>query len=109
MLAKARHYISKDDVKSLYFAIFSSHLTYGSQIWGQVSNSFNNNIFKLQNRALRIISFSDLRADCTPIYRDLKILKLNDYIVMQNCLFVHDALHHTLKGLIFAGINFRGY
>ena len=95
MLAKARHYISNDDLKSLYFAIFSSHLSYGSQIWGQVSNNFNDRIFKLQNRALRIISFSDFRADCTPIYRDLKILKLSDYIVLQNCLFVHDALHHV--------------
>ena len=95
MLAKARHYISKDDLKSLYFAIFSSHLTYGSQIWGQVCNSFNNRIFKLQDRALRIISFSDLRADETPIYRDLKILKLDDHIVLQNCLFAHDALHHV--------------
>ena len=93
MLAKVRHYISKDDLKSLYFAIFSSHLTYGSQIWGQVINSFNQRIFKLQNRALRIITFSDLRADSAPLYRDLKILKLDDHISLQNCLFVHDALH----------------
>ena len=47
MLAKARHYITKDDLKSLYFAICSSHLTYGSQIWGQVINSFNQRIFKI--------------------------------------------------------------
>ena len=93
MLSKARHYISKDDLKSLYFAIFSSHLTYGSQIWGQVINSFNQRIFKLQNRALRIITFSDLRVDSTPIYRDLKILKLDDQIILNNCIFVHDALH----------------
>ena len=93
MLSKARHYISKDDLKSLYFAIFSSHLTYGSQIWGQVSNSFNQHIFKLQNRALRIITFTDLRADSTPIYRDLKILKLEDLVIFLNCLFVHDSLH----------------
>ena len=80
MLAKARHYISKDDLKSLYYAIFSSHLIYGCQIWGQVVNSFNHKIFKLQNRALRIITFSDLRADSTPLYCDLKILKLVDLI-----------------------------
>ena len=95
MLAKARHYISKDDLKSLYFALFSSHLSYGCQVWGQVSNTFNKRIFKLQNRALRIISFSNFRVDCTPVYRDLKILKLSDFIILQNCLFVHDALHHV--------------
>lgn len=93
MLSKARHYIPNDDLKTLYFAIFSSHLIYGCQIWGQVTNSFNQKIFKLQNRALRIITFSDFRAESNPLYSDLKILKLEDQIVLQNCLFVHDALH----------------
>ena len=95
MLAKARHYISPVELKSLYFAIFSSHLSYGCQIWGQVLSSFNQHIFKLQNRAMRIITFSDLRVESTPIYRDLKILKLKDHIILQNCLFVHDALHRV--------------
>ena len=92
MLCKARHYINNNDLKTLYYAIFSSHLIYGSQIWGQVSNVFNNKIFKLQNRALRIISFSDFRADSKPLYANLNILKLSDQIILQNCLFVHDAL-----------------
>ena len=40
MLCKARHYISSDELKTLYYAIFSSHLIYGCQIWGQVTNTF---------------------------------------------------------------------
>ena len=103
MLCKARHYVEIDDLKALYFAIFSSHLIYGCQIWGQVTNSFNQKIFKLQNRALRIITFSDFRADTNPMYSDLKILKLEDQIVLQNCLFVHDALDDS------SPICFRNY
>ena len=68
MLCKARHYITTNDLKTLYFAIFSSHLIYGCQIWGQCTNVFNKKVFKLQNRALRIISFSDFRADSNPLY-----------------------------------------
>ena len=94
MLCKARHYVPKDDLKNLYFAIFSSHLIYASQIWGQVTNTFNQKIFKLQNRALRILSFSDFRADSNPLYSNLSILKLRDQIVIQNCLFVHDSLNN---------------
>ena len=92
MLCKARHYINLDDLKTLYYAIFSSHLMYGCQIWGQYINTFNQKAFKLQNRALRIISFADFRADSNPLYANLKIIKLSDQITMQNCLFVHDAL-----------------
>ena len=92
MLCKARHFVPKDDLRILYFAIFSSHLTYASQIWGQVTNSFNNKIFNLQHRAIRIITFSDFGADINPLYRDLNLLKLRDQIAIQNCLFVHDSL-----------------
>ena len=95
MLCKARHYITNDDLKTLYYAIFSSHLIYGCQIWGQTTNVFNQKIFKLQNRALRIISFSDISADCNPLYASLNIIKLEDQIVLQNCLFVHDALSNV--------------
>ena len=92
MLCKARHYIQFTDLKTLYYAIFSSHLIYGCQIWGQNINTFNQKVFKLQNRALRIISFANFRADSNPLYVDLKILKLSDQIFLQNCLFVHDTL-----------------
>ena len=95
MLCKARHFVPKDDLRTLYFAIFSSHLIYAAQIWGQVTNSFNQKIFKLQNRALRIITFSDFRANSNPIYRELNILKLRDQIAIQNCLFVHDSLNNN--------------
>ena len=38
MLAKIRHYVTKDTLCSIYFGIFSSILTYGSQIWGQIKS-----------------------------------------------------------------------
>ena len=94
MLCKARHYITNDDLRT-YYAIFSSDLIYGCQIWGQTTNVYNQKIFKLQNRALRIISFSDFSADCNPLYASLNIIKLEDQIVLQNCLFVHDALSNV--------------
>ena len=38
MLPKSKHYVSPKILKEIYFTIFSSHLTYGSQIWGQIPN-----------------------------------------------------------------------
>ena len=39
MLAKVRHYVTKDTLRSIYFGIFSSTLTYGCQIWGQINSN----------------------------------------------------------------------
>ena len=96
MLCKIRHYVPDTELRSIYYAIFSSHMVYGSQIWGQSITTHNEKIFKLQNKALRIISFSDFRAEANPIYRSKHILKLDDQVKLQNCLFVYDFLNRTL-------------
>ena len=98
MLSKARHLISAAHIKMLYYAIFSSHLTYGCQIWAQKLNVFNRKIFTSQNKAVRLITFSHFRASAKPIYGQLEMLKLDDYVFLQNCLFVYDALTNNSPG-----------
>ena len=95
MLSKARHYVPTE-LKSLYHALFSSHLNYGSQIWGQSNNSFVNKISILQKAAPRIITFSNFRAHTNPLFKENNILKLIDGITLQNCLFVYDFLKGKL-------------
>ena len=45
---------------------------------------------------MRIISFSDFHAHSNPIYNREKIIKLDDFVSLQNCLFVHDHLNDKL-------------
>ena len=87
ILSKARHYVPGDELLSIYHAIFSSHLVYGCQIWGQSINIFTKKVFKLQNRAMRILSSADFHANADPLYKMSNILKLNDIIALQNCIF----------------------
>ena len=93
MLCKARYYIPKHEIKSLYYAIFSTHMAYGCQVWGQTNNEI---IFKLQKRAIRIISFANFDAHTSPLFKELKILKLMDLITLHNALMVHDFFNNTL-------------
>ena len=57
MLAKIRHYVPLDTPLNIYYAIFNSHITYGSQIWGQRNYEHLNKLITLQSKALRIINF----------------------------------------------------
>ena len=76
---------------------YSHHtMIYGAQIWGQTITTHTEKVFKLQNRAMRIIDFADFHADANPIYKTNSILKLEDHIKLQNCLFVYDFLKSTL-------------
>ena len=96
MLSKIRHYVPLEELRSIYYAIFSSHMTYGCQVWGQGTNGNIKQIETLQNRALRIINFKGPGTDTSSLYAKNKILKLTDLIKLNNCLFIHDYLHDNL-------------
>jgi hypothetical protein len=96
MLSKIRHYVPKQELQSIYHAIFSSHMSYGCQIWGQGDKENLDKIVKLQNRALRTINFQGPRTETLPLYASNEILKLEDLIKLNNCLFIHDYLHDNL-------------
>ena len=62
MLSKVRHYVQESELKNIYHAIFESHLRYRWQVrFLSSSKAIKNKIEKLQKKALRIISFSDLQ------------------------------------------------
>ena len=98
ILSKIRHYVPTDQLKSIYHAIFSSHLSYGAQVWGQNIDE-KHIISKLQNRALRIMNyFEHPRSDANQLYKTSSILKIKDTVKMNNILFLHDYINDLLPG-----------
>ena len=75
MLTKIRHYVNKNTLRSIYYGIFSSILTYGCQIWGQIQNKYVNRVIKLQDKAIRIINFAHFNASTKRLHYNSKNLK----------------------------------
>ena len=78
-------------------------MTYGVQIWGQNITTHTDKIFKLQKKAMRIISFAGFCDHTTPLHKTHKVLKLEDFVKLQNCTFVYDFINNTLP------LNFNSY
>ena len=97
-LSKIRHFTPKHLLKTLYFSLFNSNLIYGCQIWGQDQNEEFKKIEKLQEKAIRIISFLPLNAPVEKQIYEMNILKLKDFIMLQNILFVKDCLSENTPG-----------
>ena len=95
MLSKVRHYVPITELRSIYHAIFSSHMKYGCQIWGQ-DTTVTQSISKLQDSAIRIINFSNFRDSANPLYKKENILKFNDEVTLQNCLLLYDFVNGCL-------------
>ena len=57
ILAKLRYYVSANTLKTIYYALFDSHMRYACQIWGQSHSKTFDMIQSAQKKALRIKNF----------------------------------------------------
>ena len=96
MLAKMRHFVPSDVLRNLYFGIFYSLMTYGSQIWGQYENMHVKRISKLNDKAMRIMNFAKYNENPSKYYKNLNILKFHDIIKLNNYLYIYDHFNHQL-------------
>ena len=91
LLSKIRYHTPKHLLRTIYFSIFNSHMINTCQVWGQKENQIKK-ISELQDKALRIINFKPINHPVLELYKNNKILKLQDYIKLLNCMFVKDVL-----------------
>jgi len=75
MLKKIRHYVSATILRSIYFSIFFSLISYAITIWGQNSNCQFRRVVSLQNKAIKIINFANHRESPLASYKASKILR----------------------------------
>ena len=92
LIAISRHYVSKELLRQIYYGQFYSHLNYGCQLWGQNSQQIAQTI-TLQNKAVRLMSFSHFQAHANTIFKNLKLLKLPDIIKLSNIVFTHNTIN----------------
>ena len=98
MLYKVREFASTDTLRSIYYAIFDSHLNYGNLVCGQNTNAIKR-LTVLQKKALRLMSFKPRNFQTSPLNLRLNILKLPDKIFLENCLCISKAINNFLPSL----------
>ena len=95
MFFKVRHFLPISVLVCLYNCLFSPFLQYGILVWGLTYETYIKPVYLLQNRVLRAISFEHYTSPSTPIFSDLKILKLHDLFQLKLLGFVYDCVNKT--------------
>ena len=90
LLYKMKNFSTKFVLRSLYFSIFHSHLTYGLPVWGNAAEFYLAKIKALQKRAIRAINFSDFIAPTEPLFKKSGILRLSDQRHVHTCALLWD-------------------
>jgi len=76
ILNKLKHSLPSSILKTIYNSLINSYLNYGALCWGYT----NHHITILQKKAIRIITNSKYNAHTAPLFRKLRILKIEDIV-----------------------------
>ena len=94
MIIKARQYLNKSGLMSLYYSFIYPYLTYCNHIWGATYKTRLKRLVMLQNKAVRILSQAGNRTSSDPLYKKLDIMKvenINTYLIgcFMFCVSIH--------------------
>ena len=87
-----KRYLPSSALKLMYDSLVLSHLQFGITCWGFEWER----IFKLQKRALRIITNAKYNAHTEPLFKKINLLKIKDIFDMQCMKFWYKFVNKKL-------------
>ena len=79
ILSKLKHIFPRNILRTIYNSLIHPHLIYGLYLWGFSPKR----LIILQKKAVRTISLSRYLSHSTPLFKNLKILKIDDQYSIQ--------------------------
>ena len=98
LLFKIRNFVNANTLKTIYYAIFDSHINYVNMIWAQNLNAVNR-VSILQKKGLKIISFQPRDCHSKPLFKKQNLLKFEDKIQLENIPLVSKYFNNTLPSI----------
>ena len=98
LLFKNRNFININTLKTIYYAIFDSHINYANVIWAQNFNAVNR-VSILQKKVLRTIIFQSRDCHSSPLFKKQNLLKFEDKIQLENVLLVSKYFNNILPSI----------
>ena len=98
-----RHYLPKTTLLNTYNARIQPHIDYCINVWGHTSKTHLTPLHRQQRKAIRLINFKRKRDDTTELFKNDKILPLDQNLQLHSAKLLwkasHDLIPSPLKPL----------
>jgi hypothetical protein len=77
------HFVNRNGIKLIYYALVYPYLIYRNLIWGNTYRTRIQKIMNIQKKIVRLMKFKSYMEHTEPIFKELNILdifKINDYL-----------------------------
>ncbi|KAL9979164.1 hypothetical protein ACROYT_G016784 [Oculina patagonica] len=92
-LKRVRHLVPQATLHLIYRALIQPHFDYCSTVWGNCEITLQNKLQKLQNRAARVLTFSNYDAHAGDLFEILGWKNLARQQQIQRATMVYRSLH----------------
>ena len=95
-LHSVKRFLSRDNMKTLYYSLIHSHLSYGTLFWGSAFQYRLHQLEVIQKKSVRNICNATYNAHTGPLFKQLRIPKLVDIYNSQLCKLMYLFTNGTL-------------
>lgn len=86
LLRNLANNVSQKVLRTTYFALFHSHMSYALLVWGHSAEAHR--VFGLQRKAVRLLAGLGFRDDCRDVFRQLQIMTFPSLCIFENLLHI---------------------
>lgn len=88
VIIKSRNYFQRHIIRALYHSYIHSHLSYCVSSWANTYYCHLDSLQRLQNQAVRLMTFNNVFTPSKPLYQSLNILPLKKLLKHQLAQFI---------------------
>ena len=110
ILFRLRNKVTSQVAKTIYYNIAHPHLIYCNIVWTSCYPSNIHPLVIIQKRLIRVIMKCNRRTPSSPLFSQLKILKLTDVNKLNTAIFVYKSINNLIHSPItFQNRNIAQY
>ena len=94
-LSVIRYSLHFQTLLNVYNSLVQPHFDYCNVVWGNCSKNLSCKMQKLQNRAARVLTFSNYDCSTSELFQNLKWPKLVHQCVVSKAIMMHSIVNNT--------------
>ena len=94
-----RNFLSKENIKTIYYALIYSRIKYGIAIYGQAGATKIHKIQVLQNKLLKVLAGKKFRYSTNKLHNEFGLLKVSDITKQEVLTFVFNYFSEKLPSV----------
>ena len=94
-IKRIRYSLPLEILLNVNHSLIQPHFDYCNTVWGNCSENLSSNLQKLQNRAARVLTFSNYDRSTSELFQNLKWLTLVHQGVVSKAIMMHSIVNNT--------------